>query len=150
MEERKGKKLGRKPSASSGPSHQAREEFDQAYPVHVTLKVADGLPSLRGLKAYGVILEAIREACTRPGRLVDGMFRLVHYSVQGNHMHLIVEAGDSECLARGVGGMCTRIAKRLNKLWGRTGVIFPERYHARVLRTPTEVRNAIRYLYRNA
>ena len=150
MEERKGKKLGRKPSASSGASHQAREEFSSRHPLHVTLKVADGLPSLRGIKAYRVILAAIRESCTRAGRLAEGVFRVVHYSVQGNHIHLIVEAGDLESLARGIGGLCTRIAKSLNKLWGRRGKVFPERYHARVLKTPNEVRNTIRYLYRNA
>jgi hypothetical protein len=143
-------KLGRKKSASSGPSHQAREEFDPRHPLHVTVKLVEGLPSLRWGREYGVIVEALRAGCTRAGRLVEGVFRLVHFSVQGNHMHWIVEAGDRESLARGVGGMCIRIAKALNRLWKRTGEVFAQRYHAHVLGTPSEVRNALAYLYRNA
>ena len=76
---RKGKKLGRKKSPSSGPSHQAREEFDPRHPVHVTVKVLEGLPSLRWGREYGAIVTAMREGCTRPGRLVEGVFRLVHF-----------------------------------------------------------------------
>ena len=147
---RKGKKLGRKKSPSSGPSHQAREAFDPRHPVHVTVKVLEGLPSLRWGREYGAIVTAMREGCTRPGRLVDGVFRLVHFSVQGNHMHWIVEAGDRESLARGVAGLCVRIAKALNRLWGRKGKVFAQRYHAHVLKTPSEVRNTLAYLFRNA
>ena len=149
-EEREGGKVGRPPSPSSGPSHQAREEFSSRHPLHVTLKVLDGLPSLRGLKEFHVIREAFREGSTRPGRLVDGEFRLVHYSVQSNHIHLLVEARDRQSLARGICGLNTRIGKGLNKLWGRKGKVFAHRYHVHVLKTPSEVRNAIQYLYRNA
>ena len=84
MKQHEGGKLGRKPSASSGPSHQAREEFDPRHPLHVTVKVVEGLPSLRGIKEFHVIREAMRAGCERAGRLADGVFRLVHFSVQGN------------------------------------------------------------------
>ena len=74
----------------------------------------------------------------------------MHDSVQGNHVHCIVEAGNLGCLARRVGGLCIRIAKRLNRLWGRKGDVFAERYHVRELKTRTEVRNALAYLFQNA
>ena len=77
-------------------------------------------------------------------------FRLVHYSVQSNHLHLIVEAKDRRALSRGLQGLLVRIAKALNRLWGRKGSVFSDRYHDRILRTPREVRNALRYVLLNA
>jgi REP element-mobilizing transposase RayT len=72
--------------------------------------------------------------------------RVVEFSVQGNHVHLLVEAPDRHALARAIQGFSIRVAKGLNRMMGRTGRVFDDRYHARVLRTPTEVRHAIRYV----
>jgi hypothetical protein len=68
----------------------------------------------------------------------------VHFTVQSNHLHLICEAPDRMALARGMQGLAIRIAKRLNLRLARRGRLFAERYHARALKTPTEVRNALR------
>jgi len=43
-----------------------------------------------------------------------------------------------------------RVARRLNRLRGRCGRAVADRYHARILKTPTEVRHARRYLLTNA
>jgi REP element-mobilizing transposase RayT len=77
-------------------------------------------------------------------------FRLVHFSVQGNHVHLLVEAKDEKALAKGMGGLGVRVARGLNKVMGRAGKVLDDRYHAHVLRTPTEVRRARSYLLQNA
>jgi hypothetical protein len=76
-------------------------------------------------------------------------FRLVHFSVQGNHLHLIVEAEDERALARGMQGLGVRIAKALNRVMGRKGAVFADHYHSRILRSPTEVANAIAYVLMN-
>jgi hypothetical protein len=71
-------------------------------------------------------------------------------SAQGNHLHLIVEARDKEALSRGLRRIEIRMAKRLNKLMGRrSGQVFPDRYHAHILKTPTEVANALAYVRGN-
>jgi hypothetical protein len=75
---------------------------------------------------------------------------LVHYSVQGNHVHLLVEAEDERALSRGMNGLGVRVARGLNRVMGRRGKVLEERYHGHILRTPTEVRNARVYLLRNA
>ena len=77
-------------------------------------------------------------------------FRLVEYSIQSNHLHLLCEARDRRALWRGMQGLSVRIAKRLNKLWERKGSVFADRYHARILRTPREVRVALAYVLCNA
>jgi hypothetical protein len=75
--------------------------------------------------------------------------RLVHFSVQGNHIHLLIEAADNDALARGVQGLAIRIARALNRLMGRRGSVFEDHYHSRVLRTPTEAARALAYVLGN-
>jgi hypothetical protein len=139
---------GRKKSPNSGVSHLKRPELKERHPVHTTLKLLDGFPSLRGRRQTLVVLDALRRACRGTAREPGGL-HVCHYSIQDDHAHLIVEAQDKETLARGIQGLSIRLAKGLNKLWGRTGKVFADRYHEHVLETPTEVRNALAYLFRN-
>jgi putative transposase len=124
--------------------HRTRESFRARCPVHVTLRLADGLPSLRRSDTYRVLLAALGGGCERFG------VRLVHWAVLGNHMHVIVEACDRHALSRGMQGLGVRIARALNRWWKRTGRVFADRYHARVLRSPREVRTALFYVLQNA
>src|SRR5262249_44760482 len=75
--------------------------------------------------------------------------QMVEFSVQANHLHLVVEAEDRECLWRGMQGLNVRIARAVNKILERKGKVFADRYHAHVLRTLTEVRNAVNYVRNN-
>jgi len=84
------------------------------------------------------------QACER------GTFRLVHYSLQGNHVHLIVEADDQRALGRGMKVLGSRIARAANRVFGRSGPVLADRNHLHVLRTPREVRNALGYVLSNA
>jgi REP element-mobilizing transposase RayT len=93
-------------------------------------------------------LEDVRGAIGAGGRK-DG-FRVVEFTVLGNHLHLIVEADGHQALARGMQGLTVRFARRINARLGRRGALFRARYHARALRTPREVRNALRYVLLNA
>lgn len=65
-------------------------------------------------------------------------------------VHLLVEATDRVALARGLQGLAIRLARRVNRACGRSGRLWADRYHARVLRTPREVRNALCYVLQNA
>jgi putative transposase len=139
------KGAGPKPKGERpGVSHRRREALASRFPVHVTLKVKAGLPSLRRRQAHAVLIGAFTAMSGRTN------FRLVHYSVQSNHVHLICEALDRRELARGIQSLATRIAKRLNALWRRAGKLFADRYHDRILHTPREVRNALGYVLNNA
>ncbi len=135
---------GRPKDKNSGVSHRTRVKLKAQYPVHATVRLIRGLPSLRDWGLYrelrGVFV-AIRE---REG------FRVVHYSVQGNHIHLIVEAKGREALSRGMQALLIRIAKCVNRYWGRRGTVFADRYHDHVLKSPREVRHALAYVLNNA
>ena len=139
------KGAGPKPKGErAGVSHRQREALASRFPVHVTLKLKQGLPSLRRGQAHSVVVAAFAAMRERAN------FRLVHYSVQSNHVHLICEARDRGELSRGIQSLAIRIAKRLNRLWKRAGKLFADRYHDHILRTPREVRNALDYVLNNA
>jgi putative transposase len=79
----------------------------------------------------------------------EQFIRILHFSIQSNHIHLLIEANDSARLSKGMKGFAVRVAKGLNELLGTRGSIWADRYHARALKTPREVRNAIVYVIRN-
>ncbi len=135
---------GRKPSGTkAGVSHLRRPELSPRHPVHVTMKLRSGLPSLRYEPLARVVFAAFGAARARLG------VRLVHFSIQSNHVHLIVEVEGQRALSRAMQGLATRLARRLNRRLGRRGSVFADRYHSRALRTPLEVRRALVYVLRN-
>ncbi|HSN29383.1 MAG TPA: hypothetical protein VLT45_24000 [Kofleriaceae bacterium] len=155
-----------RPTKLGAVSHDTRPEQPARYPLHVTLRVAEGVPSLAREGVMKVIRAAIRAshkpnlsvAATRgsdPNARRDnarggrGGFRIVEFNVLGNHIHLLMEAEGKRALASGLTGFETRVARRVNALLGRRGTLFPERYHARALTTPREVRHALRYVLLN-
>lgn len=133
-----GRKAGPRPIVL----HRTRPVHTRAHPVHVTLRVRAGLPSLR----VGRVFPAVRDALRRASR---EDFRLVHFSVQRDHLHLLVEGDSRERLIRGIQGLEVRVARAVNRVLSRRGPVFGDRYHARALPTPREVRNALVYVLRN-
>jgi REP element-mobilizing transposase RayT len=129
--------------------HRTREAHKARHPVHVTLRARAGLPSFRDTSLCEVLFECFRKASRSPS-VGDG-FRVVHFSVQPDHVHLIVEASDTSALSRGVQGLEVRLARAINGCFGDIqGQVWADRYHARALKTPREVRNAIVYVLMNA
>ena len=76
-------------------------------------------------------------------------FRVIHFSVQTDHVHVLVEATDTYALSRGLQGLAIRLARAVNRALGRNGKVWADRYHARGLATPREVRNALVYVLQN-
>src|SRR5687768_7863344 len=137
------KRAGRKPNGARPlVSRKARPVLKGRLPVHATLRVLPGIPSLRVLNSS--VRRALIAGATGPG------FQLVHFSIQGNHLHLIVEADDTRSLSRGMQGLAVRLARAVNQAMSRKrGKVFSDRYHQHVLQTPSETRAAIAYLLDN-
>jgi putative transposase len=106
------------------------------------LRVRREIPSLRERRAFSAIRNAIVLAS-------NGAFRVIHFSVQRDHIHIIVEADHTEALSRGLSGLLIRVARALNRALGRRGPVWGDRYHARALRTPAETRFGILYVLQN-
>jgi putative transposase len=139
------KKRGRKPAKfKNDVPHRTREVVDARHPVHVTLGVTDAVARLRTRKAYQAVRGALRLCAARSD------YRVVQISIQDSHIHALVEAESKEALARGMQGFEVSAAKRLNKALGRKrGKVFAHRYHAETIRTPTQARNTLVYLFNN-
>ena len=135
---------GRKPGPRPAVRHASRAHFRKPLPAHVTLRVRSDLPSLRTLRVVREIESTFAAGCERPG------FRLVHYSLQGNHAHLIVEAQDRAALGRGMKSIGARLSRAVNRVAGRAGRVLADRYHVRMLPTPREVHRALRYVLLNS
>ena len=124
-------------------AHDKRPAHKASCPVLITTRVSPGLPSLRRPGEAG----SIRAAFSQSNE--SARIRVVHHSIQSNHLHLIVEATDRRALTRGVQGLLVRIARALNRFWNRCGRVFGDRFHERELRNPRQVRNALVYVLQN-
>jgi len=136
---------GRKPEGPRARvGHDERPQITKHDPVLVTTRVLPNVPDLRCFELLPTMHRALCAGGDRFG------FRLVEFSIQTNHLHLMVEADDAEALARGMQGLQVRLARKLNREWDRKGSMFEDRYHERVLRSPLEVRNGLVYTLQNA
>jgi putative transposase len=136
---------GRKPNGErAGVPHAARPTLTGREPVLVTLKMRKEVWNLRTRRAFARLVPTFFAARERLG------MRLVEFSVQSDHAHLIVEVVSRRALSRGVQGLSVRIARALNRLMARRGKVFADRYHHRVLASPRQVRAALAYVLCNA
>ncbi|HET6611418.1 MAG TPA: transposase [Kofleriaceae bacterium] len=122
--------------------HRTRPKLATRYPVHVTVRMRPGIRRLRNFR----VCTHLRRCFVKGQKL---KFRVCQFSVQRNHIHMICEAKDAMSLSRGMQGLNIRIARALNNLMRRHGKVFEDRYHARILRFPLQVRHALCYVLQN-
>ena len=147
---------GKRPNAvrpAKGPRaserHERRAPVRASHPVHVVMRAERDIRSLRVRHIY----HAIRWATVMMAKHDD--CRIIHMSIQGNHLHLIVEAKDRLRLACGMQAFQISAAQRINRAISahrgtrRTGCVFSDRYHATILTTPRQVRNTLAYVLNN-
>jgi putative transposase len=137
------------PQVRPGVPHLRRPPLDARHPVHVTLKVRREVWSLRSGRSVRALKRALLDVRQRE-ELGIAQFAVVHFAILSNHLHLILEAGDRVALSRGMQSLEIRMARALNESMERRGRVFADRYHAHILKTPTEVGRARRYVLLNA
>src|SRR5690606_1023549 len=170
------RKPGRKPKGPrAGAPHKKRPELEPDEPVHAVLRVVDAVGNLRKRHMYKALREAtisiaLRELHDRP----NAAFRIIHISIQRNHIHLIVEADNKLALSRGMQAFQISAAKHLNRAVTvaamkaernglpltreqkrvlsarrRRGTVFPDRFHQEIIKTPNQARRALAYVLNN-
>jgi len=150
------KRIGRPVPQGKRPSerHEARRAFKPSEPVHVVLRVEKGVQPLRRRDMYKALREATLVVASREG------FRIVHISIQGTHIHLLVEASNKTALARGMQAFQISAAKKMNaritvvdpgtqEPGRRRGKVFSDRYHAEVITSRRQARHALAYVLNN-
>jgi REP element-mobilizing transposase RayT len=136
-----GRPVGERPSVL----HRARPPHKKRHPVHVTLRAKRGLPYFRKQAVASLVCRVLDRQTKRSYR---GAFQVVHFSIQDDHLHLIVEA-DDDALRTGVSGFVISFARRLNRMLSRKGAVWADRYHRHDLLTPREVHRVLLYVFNN-
>ena len=140
---------GRKPKgARARAGHAPRPAIDETQALHVVLRVVREVGNLRRPEIY----DAIRGSTVTAAKW--GRIRLVHMSIQHDHVHLVVEADDKQKLADGIRGFEISAARNINRVLGINGVrrrgrVFADRYHLVISTTPTQTRSLVAYVLNN-
>jgi REP element-mobilizing transposase RayT len=145
----KRKGAGRKPKgARAGSLHQARPPIKSQHALHVVMRVVPAVGNMRRRSLYKAMRNATITAALRE------RFRIVHVSIQRNHVHMLVEADSKLALARGMQGFQISAARHINTALRagcrrRRGAVFADRYHVEVITSPTRARHALSYVLNN-
>jgi REP element-mobilizing transposase RayT len=140
---------GRKPKgARARERHAARTDFKPYHALHVVMRVVSTVGTLRRRAMYKAVREASITAALKE------RFRIVHVSLQQDHVHMLVEAENKAALGRGMQGFMISAARHINTSLGdgerrRRGRVFADRYHVEVIKSPTQARHAISYVLSN-
>lgn len=133
---------GRKKTSKAEP-HRARPEISRHHPLHVVLRTRTDVGRLRRGPVYRAISRALRQTLAEAG------FRIVHTSIQHNHLHFLIEADSKSTLSRGMRSLTITAALAINRVCGRSGSVFEYRYHSKAITSPRQARNALAYVLNN-
>jgi putative transposase len=140
---------GRKRSAARKQEpHRTRPELSSKNPLHIVLRLVAGIGTLRKRDTYQAIRRASFVVLGRPE------FRICHISIQGTHVHLLVEADSKDALSRGMKSFEISAAKGINRAISRrqgarrSGRVF-DRYHPEVIDNPRQARSSLAYVLNN-
>jgi hypothetical protein len=146
-----GKRKGAgRPNRSGLASHGTRKRVNFKVPLHINTKLRAELPNIRRKE----VLKILQACCLRAQKF--GL-RVIHYSMQSNHLHFICEAQDNVALGRGMQSLAGAFAKALKKAMLRwkgcrhvKGAVFVERYHLTAIGSPTQMKRTLRYVLLNS
>jgi REP element-mobilizing transposase RayT len=127
----------------SSERHETRRAVASQTPVHVVTRIVPRIASLRRRDVYA----CVRDATITVAKYED--VRIVHLSIQRTHLHLIVEARHKTALARGMQSFLISAARHINRALGSRGCVFRDRYHAKALTSPRQVRACVAYVLNN-
>ncbi len=117
--------------------------------MHITVKARKGLPSFRSQRIHNMMLKVLRNQIYVMRKYTQA-FKVAHFSIQTNHIHIMIEANDTKTLRSGVSGLVIAFARQLAKLLGRKKCkVWAERFHSRELHAPRDVRNVLSYIFQN-
>ena len=137
------KGAGRPAKHDRGIRHIARDNFKRLTVLHLTVKIDRTKSGLKNKQTLKLLWHAIKKA------RLKGL-RIIHYTLEFDHVHLLVEADSKSMLGTGMQSFGITLSKGINKLKGLKGQVFKTRYHFRKLKTPSEVKNVIHYILGNS
>jgi putative transposase len=138
----KRKGAGRKKRLASEPEHVRRASITHKIPMHLTVRCETGVPSLRS-KYFLFLLGRMIMLARLKGLAIS------HFAIESNHIHLIAEARSNQALARGMMSLTASIRAALKSIFGHVGKVLAGRFHTHLLKTPSEMKHALKYVFFN-
>lgn len=137
------KGAGRPAIHDRGIRHIARDEIKKLTPLHLTIKIEKDKAGLKNK----FILKSLHSSIKKARKI--GL-KIIHYTLEYDHVHLLVETDNKTALARGMQSFGISFSKSINKIKKAQGKVFKTRYHYRKLKTPAEVKNVFNYIFGNS
>ena len=136
------KRAGRKPIHDKGIRHIRRERFERESSFHITIKVREDKSDLQNKMILKALHHAIMKARAKS-------LKVIHYTLEYNHIHMLVEAFNQEQLSNCMQSFGVTLAKMINKVKFKKGGVYKHRYHLRRLISVMELKNVLKYIFNN-
>lgn len=133
---------GRKAIHDRAIRHTERPKFKNARSLHLTIKVRENKADIKSIKLLKALHHAIKRA-----RLMK--LKIIHYTLEYNHVHLLVEADTHHALHRGMQAFGISFSKAINKTKRLKGTVYKHRYHFRQICSSRELKNVLHYIFHN-
>jgi len=124
--------------------HIKREALPAKTPVHITIKINKEYKGLRNKTFLSITKLAIKKA------RLKGL-RVIYFTIQFDHLHLFIEPKNMRELSNGIRSLVCAMAERMRRhlKLDKLKSFVKDRYHLHILKTPREVKNAIKYILGN-
>lgn len=74
---------------------------------------------------------------------------VLHFSLQSNHVHLILECVNNKALANGMKSLAGGFGRAIRKCGGGEGPVFKGRYHLQLIKKPKQMKSGLAYVLLN-
>ena len=138
----KPKRAGRPAKVDVGIRHISREKLHRRSALHLTIKVRENKAEIKTKKILKALHHAIKRA--RLKRL-----KIIHYTLEYNHIHLLAEATNNEILHQGMQALGISLSKAINKIKSLKGSVYKHRYHLKKINSRRQYKNVIHYILKN-
>lgn len=136
------KNAGRPAIVDIGIRHISRERVNKPTPLHLTIKVRENKANIRNKRILKALHHAIKRARFKK-------LKVIHYTLEYNHIHLLVETSDNKILQTGMQALGISLSKAINKIKQLKGGVYKHRYHFRKLNSRRELKNVLHYIFKN-
>lgn len=136
------KGAGRKPIHDKGIRHIEREDLKKNTALHLTIKIVKEKAAIKNKSVLKALHHAIKKARHKG-------LQVIHYTLEYDHIHLLVEASDKHTLGKGMQSLGISFSKGINKIKKSAGIVFKNRYHSRKLQSLQEIKNVLHYILGN-
>jgi REP element-mobilizing transposase RayT len=136
------KRAGRTAIHDKGIRHISREDIKKPTSLHLTIKVRENKADIKNKQILKALHHSIKRA--RMKRL-----KIVHYTLEYNHIHLLVEAEIKQLVHQGMQAFGISLAKKINTIKRLKGTVYKHRYHLRKINSPRDLKNVLHYIFNN-